>query len=85
METFFVEITNWSNTGGFAKADFRAANQETFAIDTGMLNRMVAKQLREQLRPVISMACKAGVRQAFGSWGDYIEVEGWNPPVRRWR
>ncbi len=80
-EDLFVEITDWSNTGGFAKANLRTPfrDEEFFDIDTGMLNRMVAKQLREQLRPVISMACKAGVRQAFGSWGDYIEITDWNP------
>ena len=78
-----LEITDFTNTGGFVKSDFRAADQETFDIDTGMLNRMVAKQLREQLRPVLSIACKPGVRRVFGSWGDYIEVEGWNPPRGR--
>ncbi len=86
-EDLFVAVTNWPGLGGFAKANLRTPfrDEELFDVDTGMLNRVVAKQLREQLRPVISMACKAGVRQAFGSWGDYIEVEGWNPPVRRWR
>ncbi len=86
-EDLFVAVTNWPGLGGFAKANLRTPfrDEELFDVDTGMLNRVVAKQLREQLRPVISMACKAGVRQAFGSGADYVEVEGWNPPVRRWR
>lgn len=79
----FIEITDWSNTGGFAKADFRAANEDFFDVDTGMLNRMVAKQLREQLSLVISIACKAGVRQAFGSGADYVEITDWNSR-RQW-
>ncbi len=65
-ENLFVEITDWSNTGGFVQSDFHS-------IDA--INREIYRQIPEQ----IAAGCKAGVRRAFGSWGDYIEITDWNP------
>ena len=77
----FLDVVDWPGLGGFAKANLHTPfrSGELFDVDTGMLNRMVAKQIREHLRPVVAAACEAGVKKAFGSQADYVEVEGWNP------